>query len=88
MANRDTLMLTRLIAEIARQRRTDQRCDRMLALIERQHEVYGAGFDYANAPSPERAAALESAAIDLAAAALRLAAEGCDPAAKELAHAD
>lgn len=92
MANRDTLLLTKLLAEIARQRRTDQRRDRMLAVIERQHELYGAGYDYADAPSPEKAAALESAALGLAAAALRLAGDGCnlfkfDPKAQELANA-
>jgi hypothetical protein len=92
MANRDTLLLTKLIAEIAKQRRTDRRSDRMLAVIERQHELYGVGFDFADAPTQEKAAALEGAAIALAASALRLAAEGSDlfkfdPSTKELAHA-
>lgn len=92
MANRDTILLTKLITELARQRRTDGRQDRMLAVIERQHELYGVGYDFADAPSPDKVAALEGAAIALAAAALRLAAEGSDlfkfdPSTKELAHA-
>lgn len=92
MANRNTILLAKLINELTRQRRTDQRTDRMLAVIEHQQELYGAGFDFADAPTQEKAAALEGAAVALAAAALRLAAEGSgvfkfDPSTKELAHA-
>lgn len=94
MANRDTLLLAKLLAEIARQRRTDQRRDRMLAVVEHQHALYSAGYDYADAPTPEKATELEGVALSLAAAVMRLASDGCnlfrfDPKAKkELANAD
>lgn len=77
MASGDTELLTKTIKELAWLRRHDKHPDRMLTVIERHGELYTAGFKFADSPSEETAAALEGAAIALAAAALRLAGDGC-----------
>ncbi len=78
MPNLDTRFLADVCQELARQRRLFRsvKDDPFPAVQLRYHDVVSKGYAHADAPCDETQAALYSAAVALAAAAMRLGTEG------------